>query len=85
MAKGKYARKRLLKQYRELPIKETLLSTRVVNSLEHAGFVTAADIIFCSDEKIKAVPGVGEKALVEICEFKEQAINTLKKGGQRNV
>ena len=75
MAKGKYARKRLLKQYREIPLNETQLSTRVANALEQAGFITAADIISCSEDKINAVPGVGEKALVEICEFKKQAIN----------
>lgn len=85
MAKGKYARKRLLKQMREVPIKESSLSEWIIKSLERAGFETLADVIACSDEKLKAVHGIGDKAMVEICEFKRQALNNMKKGGHKNV
>ena len=85
MAKGKYARKRLLKQFGEIPIKESTLSAWIIKSFEQAGFETLADVIAFSEEKLKSIPGIGDKALVEICEFKKQALNNLKKGGQRNV
>ena len=85
MAKGKYARKRLLKQFREIPIKESTLSAWIIKSFERAGFETLADVIACSEDKVKSIPGIGDKALVEICEFKKQALNNMKKGGQRNV
>ena len=85
MAKGKYAKKRLLKQFKEIPIRESALSAWIIKSFECAGFETLADVITCSEEKLKSVPGIGNKALTEICEFKKQAINNMKKGGQRNV
>lgn len=85
MAKGKYAIKRLLKQFREIPLKESALSTWIVKSLESEGFETLADVIACSEEKLKFISGIGEKAMVEICEFKKQALNNIKKGGQKNV
>ena len=85
MAKGKYARKRLLKQSREIPIKESALSAWITKALEQAGLETLADVMVCNEDKLKSIPGIGDKALVEICEFKKQAMNNMKKGGQRNV
>lgn len=85
MAKGKYAKKRLLKKYREIPIKDSKLSAWIIKSFECAGYETLADVIACSEDKLKSIPGIGDKAVLEICEFKKQAINNVKKGGQRNV
>ena len=84
MAKGKYARKRLLKQLREIPVKESALSTWVIKSFAHAGIETLADVMVCSDETLRSIPGIGDKALVEIREFKKQALNTMKKSEHTN-
>ena len=66
MAKGKYARKRLLKQLRDRPINETELSARTVKVLETFGIKNMADLYAHSEEQLKAISGIGEKAMEEI-------------------
>lgn len=70
MARGKYARKRQLKELRNCSIQNTTLSRRVVKALEKAGICNMADLTVCSEEKLKMIPGVGEKAIQEILETK---------------
>ena len=81
MAKGKYAKKKVLKQFKEIPIGESPLSPWIVKSFERAGFQTLAEVITCRKEKLKEIPGIGEKAVVEICRLEKQAISNMKKGG----
>lgn len=66
MAKGKYARKRLLKQLRNYPIHDSGLSHRVIKALTDAGIENMADLMVCNEETLKEIPGIGAKALVEI-------------------
>ena len=72
MARGKYARKRLLTQLRNRPIQDSGLSHRVVKALANAGIYNIADLIICREEKLKAFPGIGEKAIQEILAVKEE-------------
>lgn len=66
MAKGKYARKRALQKLRSYPIESTGLSNRVLKALKTAGMENLADLTLCSEEKLRSIPGIGEKALDEI-------------------
>lgn len=72
MARGKYARKRQLKDLRSHLLRDTNLSHRVVKVLEKAGICNMADLMVCSDEKLRTIPGVGEKAIQEILTFKTE-------------
>lgn len=74
MAKGKYARKRLLKQLRTSPINESGLSEWIIKALTKAEIYTMADLFICNEEKLKAVPGIGDKAMIELRELR----NSLK-------
>lgn len=69
MAKGKYARKRLLKQLRTRPINESGLSEWIIKALTKAEINTMADLFTCNEEKLKAVPGIGTKAMEELHEL----------------
>ena len=71
MAKGKYARKRKLQQLRSYPLTSTELSSRIVKALENASICNIADLVLCSEEKLKSTPGIGEKALKEIMKVRE--------------
>ena len=71
MARGKYARKRQLRQLRECALEDALLPKRVVKPLEKAGICNMADLMVCSDEKLRTIPGIGEKAIQEILAVKE--------------
>lgn len=66
MAKGKYARKRLLKQLRTRLINESGLSEWIIKALTRAEINTMADLFICNEEKLKAVPGIGDKAMIEL-------------------
>lgn len=66
MAKGKYARKRFLKEARETPIGEYNLSKRTANILETAGLKTKADVILFNEDDLRKLPGIGEKSMAEI-------------------
>lgn len=72
MARGKYARKRQLKGLRNHILRDTNLSHRVVKVLEKAGVCNMADLMVCSDEKLRTIPGIGEKAIQEILAVKEE-------------
>ena len=72
MAKGKYARKRLLKQLRNCSIHDTKLSARTIKALEAAGIENMADLTVRTEEKLKAIPGIGEKAMEEIRTIRAQ-------------
>lgn len=50
MARGKYARKRHLKELRSHLLRDTNLSHRVVKVLEKASIYNMADLMVCSDE-----------------------------------
>ena len=78
MSKGKYARKRCLKELRSIPIQELKLSTHTVNSLLSAGITTSADIVLRSESELKAIHGIGEKAMLEIKKSKDQLLNKNK-------
>ena len=66
MAKGKYAKKRLLRQLQEMLIDDCGLSTRTAKVLQTAGIGNMADLIHRSDDEIQAIHGIGEKAMEEI-------------------
>ena len=72
MARGKYARKRQLEELRNRSIRDTGLSHRVAKALEKAGICNVADIMVCSEEKLMAIPGIGEKAVQEILVVKTE-------------
>ena len=55
MAKGKYARKRLLKQLRTRLINESGLSEWIIKALTRAEINTMADLFICNEESIKEV------------------------------
>ena len=78
MAKGKYARKRLLKELRSIPIQNLELSTHTVNSLLSAGITTATDIVLRSESELKAIHGIGEKAMLEIKKSRDQFLSKNK-------
>lgn len=50
MAKGKYARKRLLRELREHSLEDYGLSRRVVEILKKSNIKTAADLHLLSDD-----------------------------------
>ena len=66
MAKGKYKRKRLLRERRNTLLQNSGLSMRVVHLLSEAGLHTLEDLDLCSEDRLKSIDGVGEKALEEI-------------------
>ncbi len=66
MAKGKYARKRLLKKLRTVPISSTELSPRVVNLLANAEIHNLAKLYLFDEERLRSISGIGEKAIKEI-------------------
>lgn len=72
MARGKYARKRQLKELRSHLLRDTNLSHRVVKVLGKAGICNMADLMVYSDEKLRMIPGIGEKAIQEILAVKEE-------------
>lgn len=74
MAKGKYARKRLLRELREHSLEDYGLSRRVVEILKKSNIKTAADLHLLSDDEIHNISGIGEKALDEIKKIRTQFI-----------
>ena len=70
MAKGKYARKRQLRQLRSYPLTSTELSSRIVKTLGKASICNIADLVLSSKEQLRSVPGIGDKALQEIMTVK---------------
>lgn len=81
MAKGKYKRKRFIRERRQCMIKESGLPSRVIHLLESEGFTTMADIDLCTDEKLLSISGIGEKAFEEI---KEKQFN-FNNGGSHHA
>lgn len=72
MAKGKYARKRLLKELRRCSIHNSGLSARTIKALEATGIENMADLTVRTEEDLKAIPGIGDKAMEEIRAVQEQ-------------
>ncbi len=71
MAKGKYARKRFLKEARETSIRECNISKRTITILETAGFKTKAELILTNESALRKIPGIGEKSMEEIYAIKK--------------
>lgn len=72
MARGKYKRKRMLRERRQILVSDSGISTRVVHLLENSGIKTLADLDVCSFEKLSDIPGVGNAALKEIIQFRRK-------------
>ncbi len=66
MAKGKYARKRWLKELRAIQIRDTKLSAHTIKALENAGVMTLADLALSDEKEIRSIHGIGPKAIAEI-------------------
>ncbi len=77
MSKGKYKRRRLRQQMRQIPISDSGLSERVINSLLKSGLHTMEDLYFKTDEELKTISGVGKKALEEICALRSEIANSI--------
>lgn len=73
MAKGKYARKRMLKELRTRQIENIGLSAHTVKALRNAGIENMADIILRSEDDLKSIHGIGEKAMEEIRKVKNNS------------
>lgn len=66
MAKGKYARKRMLRKLRTVPISSTELSPRVVSLLANAEIHNLAKLYLLDEARLRSISGIGEKAIKEI-------------------
>ena len=66
MAKGKYKRRRLRQQRKETPIHAAGLSERVSRILTAHGISTLYDLDMVSDDTLKSMPRIGEKAIAEV-------------------
>ena len=66
MAKGKYKRKRLLRQRQQISVCDSGMSTRVVHRLENAGIMTLRDLDLYPEAKLETISGIGEASLKEI-------------------
>lgn len=66
MARGKYKLKRLRQQRRAVPIQNSGLSERVIRILDAHGVQTLYDLDMISDEVLRAMPRIGERAMEEI-------------------
>ena len=70
MAKGKYKRKRMLRERRQQLVADSGISTRVVHLLDKAGIRTMADLDLSSREKLLEISGIGEAAMKEIEQYR---------------
>lgn len=66
MARGKYKLKRLRQQRRVTPIQNSGLSERVIHILEAHGVNSLYDLDMSSDDVLRAMPRIGERAMEEI-------------------
>ena len=66
LAKGKFKRRRLRQQRKETSIHAAGLSERVSRILAAHGISTLYDLDTVSDDTLKAMPRIGEKAIKEI-------------------
>ncbi len=71
MAKGKYKRKRILRELREVPIKDSALSEFIVKALNKAGLNNMADLMLKNESQLKEIPGIGDKAMQEILNLRK--------------
>ncbi len=71
MAKGKYKRKRILRELREVPIKDSALSEFIVKALNKAGLNNMADLMLKNESQLKEIPGIGNKAMQEILNLRK--------------
>lgn len=77
MAKGKYKKKRINKLRRETSLESIQLPTKAVHILKDAGICTLYDLDLCTDEQIKALPGIGETYFVQIKELQKTLYRKL--------
>lgn len=66
MARGKYKRRRIMKERRAIAVRDSGFSHRVIKILEEYGIQTMADLDMKAEEEIKNIPGIGKKAMDEI-------------------
>ena len=66
MAKGKYKRKRFLRQRQQISVCDSGMSTRVAHRLENAGIMTLRDLDLYPEAKLETISGIGEASLKEI-------------------
>ena len=66
MSKGKYKRKRIMRQRRETLIRDIDLPKRVIAILEEEKIFTLEDLDGTPDEELMAMTGIGKKAMENI-------------------
>lgn len=66
MARGKYQRRRIMRERRAIAIHDSGFSCRVIKILEANGIRTMAELDMKAEEELKNIPGIGEKAMDEI-------------------
>lgn len=71
MAKGKYKRKRMIRERKQTLIADSGISTRVVHLLENVGIKTMYELDLCSIEKLEGISGIGEASMKEIMEHRK--------------
>ena len=71
MAKGKYKRKRMIRERKQTLIADSGISTRVVHVLENAGIRTMYELDLYPIEKLEDIPGIGEISMKEIIEHRK--------------
>ena len=72
MARGKYAKKRLMKELRASQVRDAKLSAHTIKALENAGIMTLADLALSNEKEIRSIHGIGPKAIAEICELRSE-------------
>lgn len=75
MAKGKYKRKRLNRIRKEIQLKNTELSKKIVNILADSNIYTLYDLDCYSEDELKNISGIGDKYMNIILDFKKSTKN----------
>lgn len=70
MARGKYKRRKIMKERRKIAIMDSGLSQRVIKILEENDIRTMADLDMKPEEEIRSIGGIGVKAMDEIREIR---------------
>ena len=71
MAKGKYKRKRMIRERKQMLIADSGISTRVVHLLENAGIRTMYELDLYPIGKFEEISGIGEASMKEIMEHRK--------------
>ena len=66
MAKGKYKRKRMIRERKQTLIVDSGISTRVVRLLEKEGIRNMYELDICPIEMLEEISGIGEASIKEI-------------------